>query len=706
MVSTTTSTTTSTQQSVAHGKSLLKSTLHQLMQKTTNPYSQHYHENWPQEMPFHQGELALQHKAGVHESVMTYAPKLVRPYMPEQHRNFYESQPFLVVAGRDAQGQMWSTLLTSPTGQANVVQSPNPVTLQLNAHLPPTDALSFENGGLQEGSDLGILGIEFATKRRNRVNGRIIKVTREGGSTSSSNAVANLTFSVDQAYGNCPQYIKPRKWWTTDTTSNDVLVEQGTIPRSMMMMTKKKNRSTELSRTQMNRIANAETIFVASGYRGEGEDVRYGNDSSHRGGPAGFVTVQDSKTLILPEFAGNNIFNTLGNLYMDTRMGITIPSFDDGGLLQLTGTATVNMDTMTAALFYPGALRLTIFTIEQVNEVPSGSLPVRWTTVEGNESRQLCVTSIVQESLNVKSFYMQSIPQEKGLLLWQFIAGQHLPIHLRTPDGEVIRTYSLSGSPHNRHEYRISIKREPLGKASRFLHDQIQVGDIVQVNRPAGDFMLAPNQATTTNAEEEHVEEGEAATQDKNKNNMSSEGPLVLLSSGIGVTPILSMLHQVVAEEEEEKQAVANANSRRRRRHRRQNIVWVHGARNVNYHPFRTEVKDLIQRLESSSTDTARADTATSITTHIVYSQPNHQQDRLNKTAAATATTTASSDTFNDFDSQGHINVKLVERLVGGPDQLQKAHVYMCGSGGFMANMEEGLLVAGVDPQHIFFETF
>ena len=216
------------------------------------------------ESPFHAGELALQERFGVLEHVNSYAPKVVRPFMPDQHREFYASLPFLVVAARDDQGRMWSTLLTDTReGSDKFVKSPTATSLSIQGGTIAGDAL---DGFLSSGTDLGILGIEFATKRRNRVNGRIVD-------TSSSDGTLN--FRVDQSFGNCPQYITPRKWWTSSTHDN--AKESGSRRRKAVV----KDRLTE---SQMETIRQSDTVFVASGYRGEGKDVRYGNDASHRGG--------------------------------------------------------------------------------------------------------------------------------------------------------------------------------------------------------------------------------------------------------------------------------------------------------------------------------------------------------------------------------------------------------------------------------------
>eukprot|EP00523_Entomoneis_sp_CCMP467_P016544 CAMPEP_0168783922 /NCGR_PEP_ID=MMETSP0725-20121227/9948_1 /TAXON_ID=265536 /ORGANISM="Amphiprora sp., Strain CCMP467" /LENGTH=610 /DNA_ID=CAMNT_0008833939 /DNA_START=38 /DNA_END=1870 /DNA_ORIENTATION=- len=589
--------------------------------KPHDPFAQYYPPNWPYN-PFHEGEVAIQKQEGVHDSVMSYAPRFVRPYMPQQHAHFYQAQPFLVAAASDEEDQMWATLLTSPTGMADLTTSPDPATLEIAWEPVAQDALA---GALKEGTDLGLLGIEFATKRRNRVNGRITNVSQP----DSSDDTPVLTFSVDQSFGNCPQYLVPRKWWTAEkneTTSKDC----STTPEQQC----RANRPKELNAQQMTHISQARTILTATGYRAEGEHMPYfGNDASHRGGPAGFVRVLDSKTLLLPEFAGNNHFNTLGNLKMDNRMGITIPSFEDGGMLQLTGRTSVDMNHDRAANACPGALRVITFHIKQVNEVQAGSLPVRWSPEEDAQTRQVMVSSIVQESNNVKSFHLQPLPQDKNRALWDFQAGQHLPIQLFTPRGELLRTYSLSSSPGDYGEYRISVKREPFGQASTFLHDHVKVGDIINVAKPAGDFTLP-----------------------KVDTDSSHDRPLILLSNGIGVTPILSMLHQYLD----------NPKSARRR-----SVFWVHGARNSNHHPFNGEVQGLVEESQGS------------VKSHVAYSKPLPGD--------------------KEYDSEGRVNVNLLQKLAS---DLTNADVFMCGNVSFMAEVQHDLEQVGVDPERIFYETF
>lgn len=651
-----------------------------------NPYAQYYPSNWPAN-PFHAGEVKLQQQANVQTSVMSYAPRVIRPYLPQQHLDFYQQQPFMVAAALDSNGYMWSTLLTSPTGQADWVKAVSnnnkkngepeqedydPTKLLLEGGPVPGDALY---GKLQTGSDLGLLGIEFATKRRNRVNGRIIHHSSSGDSGGGSTPGTGMVFQVDQAFGNCPQYIKPRQWWSVNV-DNSASSTNGTINKNNLEEVCRPLKQQSLTPEQSKVISNAETIFLATGYRGEGEDVRFGNDASHRGGPPGFIMVQDEHTLVLPDFSGNNHFNTLGNLELDHRMGITLPDFERGGLLQLSGYAQVDLDRDRAARTYPGALRLITFHIQQVNVVPPGSLPIRWSSSDADLERPLEITSIVQESENVKSFYLRPLPQDTRPL-WGFQAGQHLPVRLVTSEGgEIWRTYSLSGSPSADY-YRISVKREFLGLASRILHDQMHEGDVLEVNAPAGDFLLRPSSTTTSTSASDIVLLGangdEKSTPDPSQTSVEEEAStstLVLLSAGIGITPVLSMLHKIVDTSTSNTADTQN----------RQRVIWIHGARDGAHHPLREEVQALQHRANVSGENL-------SVETHVRYSQPHDGDTEL-------------------FDSQGRVDVTLLRSILAKPEELQNADYYFCGPGSFTSDMEGNLEALGVNPSRIHFESF
>lgn len=535
--------------------------------------------------PFHKGEKLVQELMGV-RSIEDWAKKVVRSYLPDQHRDFYEALPFLVVAARDENGQPWATVLEGPEGFVETLDEHN---LWINAKTSRGDAL--ENS-LMSGKDLGILGIELSTRRRNRVNGAIVESSEQG-----------LSFKVGQSFGNCPQYIRERNWSRVSLKGQHAPIV-----------------SDKLSTSQQTWIANADTFFIASGYRDEGESATYGMDVSHRGGDRGFVRVMSEKQILFPDYAGNNHFNTIGNLMLDPRAGFLFVDFETGSMLQLTGRAEIDWDSALSKEI-PGARRLVSFSIDKIVELPS-ALTLRWDT-DAESVRSLRVVEKITESDDVTSFVFES---RDGGPLADFSAGQHLPIelHVHGVEEPVRRTYSLSGAPST-DRYRISVKREPKGLASQHLHDNIEPGAILDSRKPAGDFVMT-----------------------------CTECPVVLVSAGVGVTPLLSMLHSLLAE-----------NGAR--------PVWfVHGARNGRHHPLGREVRNLAKDRQQ-------------IKLHTRYSQP------LEDDIAGAS-----------YDSVGRVDIALLQKLVDRPD----AHYYLCGPTAFMAALQDGLERIGVPRDQIHTESF
>lgn len=537
------------------------------------------------ESPFHQGEQKVQEPLGVRD-IEQWARKVVRNYLPDQHRAFHSALPFLIVAARDSLGRPWATLLAGPEG---FVTSPDPESLRIQAKPVPGDALE---DALVPGADLGILGIEFATRRRNRVNGRVSAVD-----------LAALEFSVDQSFGNCPQYICEREW----RRIKNVLAGEARV-------------SPGLTSSQQAWIASADTFSIASGHRGEGESPIYGMDASHRGGDAGFVQVTDGNCLMFPDYAGNNHFNTIGNLFLDPRAGMLFVDFETGGLLQLTGRTSVDWDS-TAVSAIPAARRLVIFDVEAVVELPA-SLPLRWEGM-GESVRSLRAVKKIPESDDVTSFIFEA---RDGGPLPKFKAGQHLPIELDVPGmGQTVgRTYSLSVSPSDP-RYRISVKRESHGLASRHLHDVVDLGTILDARIPSGDFVLP-----------------------------CGRGPIVLVSAGVDITPMVSMLH-----------ALCDEGSDR--------PVWfVHGARDGCHRPLADEVRGLSAQRPTNSV-------------HIAFSKPRPE------------------DKFGvDYDSEGRVDDRLLREIVGETD----AQYLLCGPVAFMAGVQTALGHRGVCPESIHTESF
>jgi len=237
--------------------------------------------------------------------------------------------------------------------------------------------------------------------------------------------------------------------------------------------------------------------------------------------------------------------------------------------------------------------------------------------------RQMRVAHINKESDSVTSFSLAPID---GQPLTLFQGGQFVVLRLHLDSGKppVLRSYSLSDLPAADH-FRISVKNELNGIGSSFLCTRTREGDVLEVSAPRGNFILSPSQS-----------------------------PVVLLSAGVGATPVMSMLHALAAE-----------------RSQRQ-VWWVYGARNRADHPFSEESRSLLKQISGG-----RA--------YIVYSRPG-----------------ASDQVGADFDAPGHIDTALLERIGVSRD----SEFYLCGPPAFLHNMRDGLKKWGVLPENVHTEIF
>jgi MOSC domain-containing protein YiiM/ferredoxin-NADP reductase len=237
--------------------------------------------------------------------------------------------------------------------------------------------------------------------------------------------------------------------------------------------------------------------------------------------------------------------------------------------------------------------------------------------------RRLAVTAIDQESLDVLSLTMRGLDEQP---LPKALPGQYVVLRLQQRAGGPIiyRSYSLSG-PLSAECYRISVKIEPNGAAGTYLREHVRLNDILEVSSPRGSFIL-----------------------------QSGERPVVLLSAGIGVTPVLAMLH-----------ALAAVRSTRQ-------VWWLHGTRDREHHPFAAEIRQLVHALTHGRS-------------YVYYSRPG-SSDKMGE----------------DFDATGHLSGSVFDG-VGVP---READVYLCGPPRFMAEMKEALTNWGVAPGQIHAEIF
>lgn len=303
--------------------------------------------------PFHAGEQAVQRRIGVRDQIERMGRNMIREQMPDQHRELFEALPLVVVGSMDASGRPWASLLSGPPG---FIRSPTPKLLRIKAQTAVGDPLAAQ---LTVGSPLGLLGIQLETRRRNRANGHI--VARDADS---------FTIEIDQSFGNCRQYIQAREPTFDPSVPTSVGPTLAEGPH--------------LSVKASQLLANTDTFFIAtasaaaaSATDGEGVDV------SHRGGRPGFVRVSkgpSATVLTVPDFRGNFIFNTFGNLEVNPRAGIVCADFATGDVLSLTGTARVIWDGPELDSF-EGADRLLSFEVES-GVLLEHALPLRFEGLE------------------------------------------------------------------------------------------------------------------------------------------------------------------------------------------------------------------------------------------------------------------------------------------------------------------------------------
>lgn len=452
---------------------------------------------------WHKGEKALHKHLGISKQMEEIGKRMVRPYMPDQHRKFFNQLPFIVAGVVDEQGDVWASFLT---GEAGFIQSPDDKQLNISTRISKSDPAypAFISRGA-----IGLIGIELHTRRRNRMNGTIHTHDGEG-----------ISVKVGHSFGNCPQYIQLRDY----KFISDPKIDTTTSVESYEHITP----------TIRRMIEKADTFFVSSYIDLEKERQV---DVSHRGGKPGFIRVDDNGKLTIPDFAGNLIFNTLGNFLQNPKAGLIFPDFETGDVLQMTGDAEVILDSPEIEAF-EGAERLWTFQPRRI-VLRKNALPLRWTFKEYSpnslmagsweeaqerltaqakalEWRDFRVSKIIEESAVIKSFWLEPA-DGSGVVRHQ--AGQHLPIQVQLSNTvkPELRTYTLSTAPSDS-AYRISVKRD--GLVSQYLHNHIKTGDTIKARAPQGEFVI----------------------------NAKEKRPVVMLSAGVGVTPFISMVRHLAYE--------------------------------------------------------------------------------------------------------------------------------------------------------------
>jgi uncharacterized protein len=286
--------------------------------------------------PFHEGELRVQAATGEAEAA-DHNGGMVGDHLVAGARKFLEQQALLGLASVDAEGNVWASVLE---GEPGFARAPDAERVVIDLTSVARDGQDPLWANAQVGSDVGILAIHPATRARYRVNG-----------TVSARSEGSLELRVREAFGNCPKYITRRLYRTTGTMASGGDAAFGAT----------------LGAEQLELIERADTFFIASRHPARGVDV------SHRGGPAGFVRPLDARTLRIPDYPGNSLFNTLGNLAVHPRAGLVFPDFGGGRVLQLTGRTVLRLDQPDSDGASRGTGRFWDFAVDRFIDSPSPS---------------------------------------------------------------------------------------------------------------------------------------------------------------------------------------------------------------------------------------------------------------------------------------------------------------------------------------------
>jgi uncharacterized protein len=277
-------------------------------------------------MKFHSGEIAVQERAHVRDTAEDVGESIIDHVVPGA-KEFVERRRTAVLGTVDGDGHVWASVVT---GEPGFIRVADQRTIEISARRTAGDPL-FDN--LKAKGHVALFVPDFLSARRLRVNG--VGVIEDG----------QIYIRTEEVYGNCRRYMQER----TFPGPRD------TPPASERNIA----RGSELSLQQQEQISRADTFFIAT------DNPEHGADLSHKGGRPGFVQLVDSRRIAFPDYNGNSMFNTLGNIEISPAVGLIFIDFDTGRTLQLTGFASIDWNPERAREF-TGAERVIDFKIIQL----------------------------------------------------------------------------------------------------------------------------------------------------------------------------------------------------------------------------------------------------------------------------------------------------------------------------------------------------
>lgn len=256
---------------------------------------------------YHEGELAVQKRVN-RLDMARMAGRMISNSIPEGALQFIEQQVMVVIGSLKDDGNVWCSIVFGNPGFVRA-QDINTIDIDMrHAGLSDDDPLW---SNITSNQSVGMLFIELPSRRRLRINGQMNK-----------KSIDQFMLTVEQAYPNCPKYIQRRQIKKAQNFNSSIEIKSALT-------------GVRLTEDQKTLIRQADTFFVASAYAGK--DNHYCVDASHRGGEPGFINFINDQTLRVPDYQGNNMFNTLGNFQSYPHAGIIFIDFDQRRLLQLSG---------------------------------------------------------------------------------------------------------------------------------------------------------------------------------------------------------------------------------------------------------------------------------------------------------------------------------------------------------------------------------
>lgn len=273
---------------------------------------------------FHSGERAVHNILGV-QKIANTASTMIQPTLTKRFMAFLNGQNSFMISSMDEKGRVWSSFLA---GKEGIIQAVDCDLIKINVGINEGDPL-FTN--ILHNKEVGIIVIDFASRIRIRINGSVVNKFSDG----------SFEVKTEQVFGNCPKYIQARNF-----TYNETAVDGA----------KQFNKQYALNEKQQELISQADTFIIASS-SSEGK-----MDISHQGGMPGFIHIISKQKIVFPDYSGNMLFNTLGNIIENPNVGLLFFDFATGDTLQLTGKASINWDVDESSIsIFPGAQRLIHF---------------------------------------------------------------------------------------------------------------------------------------------------------------------------------------------------------------------------------------------------------------------------------------------------------------------------------------------------------